>query len=211
MFFVIVPTIRPNIERFTSALHASITEPADIHILHGADGAAQTVNRGMSPVDTSRHDIVVRMDDDILLRPGWQTLVRRALEAIPTLGLCGLDLSHTPAGAHYMTNPDIPPIHVDNGIDWREYTRGNIGGIFLACRGDVVELVTPVPIVEGTKYQFYEDYWRCCQVRKAGLRVGYLYSDPPLAEMIEYPDSEEYLASKRADVETAKASSTIWR
>jgi len=74
-----------------------------------------------------------------------------------------------------------------------------------------VELVTPVPIVEGTKYQFYEDYWRCCQVRKAGLRVGYLYSDPPLAEMIEYPDSEEYLASKRADVETAKASSTIWR
>jgi hypothetical protein len=207
---VIIPTVRqarPEFQEFMRNFSAALIHPdIDALIVDGSAGVAQTYNAHLDLLKTGRWDFLVKIDDDLLPPPGWWPAVQAAFEKIPHLGALGLDLAETEEGRRYVA--EVNPVESINGIALRP-VKSNVAGAFIAMRAGLALWIGPIPVVTGTRYQFYEDGWRCGQVKKRELRLGYLVTDPP-ARLLQYDDPAEYTAAKVSDVVLSRTSN-IWR
>lgn len=206
-FAVVIATIRQDLPGFGEAMdriQASFDSTTDFHILDGADGKAQALNRAADGIlaDTDA-DCYVTMDDDIIPSIGWQGLATNAFTDLLKFGAFGLWMGDTPemetlVGAHYLDEEALsgstryrrvrPPHHLNGG--------------FIAYRTSVAREVGKIP-TEGVKYQLWEDAWRGRRVTKLGWEMAFLNGVD--VQMIDYPDRAEYLAMKQRDLEFGRA------
>lgn len=210
-FAIILPAIRDNVSHVVQALYASLTQPTDVFILKDTwahrTGHLQTLNYAVGNLlETSRHNIAVKMDDDILLAHGWQDAIAAAFDEIETLGVCGLDVSHTDIGNEYMLGgmPERQMLPVQNigGVKFREFTgAGNVGGMCMATPAVLMKSIGDIPIVQGNHYPFYADGYYNNECRKRGYRIGYVLCNPAPTPIMP-DDPAEYGEAK--EEETAR-------
>jgi len=208
-FLILLPSIRDNIGFVFARLHDSFTHKTDIYVQrdimgHGS-GHLQELNYAVERVvDAERHDIVIKMDDDVLLNKGWQDDIVQAFEDIDRLGVCGLDLANTAEGVRYMTGgmPEgkMIPFTQHGKTRFREISVGNVGGMIMATPASLMKDIGAIPIVGGNKYPFYADGYYNHQARKRGYRLGYCATNSePIA--IAHDDPQSYVSAKDADTE----------
>ena len=204
---IFVPTIRKDIEVFHGALTRSLTYPSDVVILDGHEGIIQTYQWALyHALDPIRHAWWVKLDDDIILSCGWQYIITQAFEHIPNLGAASLDMSMTNAGQVYMG--ECGDQQEAAGVKYR-VPKGNLAGGIITMRPSMALAVGVPPVVPGTKYQVYEDFWRCKQVRQMGKEIAYI-SQPLQPYMLHYNDDAAYLDKKKADSEASFNNRQIW-
>ena len=207
-FVILIPTIRPNTARFFAALAESFTYPTDVVVMRDTfaerEGHSQAFNWGLGAVNPARHEIAVKMDDDILLRRGWQDVIVQAFADIPKLGVVGLDLAHQPNAREGMTNGMVAGVMI--APEWwgrtlfRNMRRGNVWGLFLASPAALMVEIGQIPIIDGEKYPFFADAWYCDRVRERGYKLGYVvapYGMKP--EALVYDEVPGYVEGKVED------------
>lgn len=197
----------PEYREHVRSLHAgesdSIITTYDIR--DGSAGIVQTSNAVLD--DCPPCDIVVKVDDDAILPPGWRETLVTAFERMPNAGILGFDVEDTEAGRAH-TGGRMPLFEVAGFM--ARHPVGNIGGICMAWRYELLPAVHPVPLLHGT-YHYYEDGWRCYQVEKLRRSRLYIVGREPL-RVITYPTDEKYEATKRANTEANQAAlHTIWK
>lgn len=208
-FAIILPTIREDIGFVFSRLFDSFTHKTDVFvprdIMGQGRGHLQELNYAVEHwIDPARHDIAVKMDDDVLLNKGWQDDIAQAFDDIERLGVCGLDLSNTVTGTTYMLGgmPGkvmIPYTEHGNTL-FREIAQGNVGGMIMATPAALMKEIGAIPIVGDNKYPFYADGYYNHRARQLGYRLGYCATDSePIAVVHDDPDS--YVHAKEADTE----------
>lgn len=213
-FAVIVPTIRPDTAAFHGALAESLTYPTMTISLRDTmedrRGHSQSLNEGLDVLAAVRdsYGFAVKLDDDILLRRGWQDVVIQSFHDVSDLGVMGLDVSHS----HWepMARGMVGNVMVDAELwagrtRFRNLRRGNVWGMMLASPVDVMLDVGAIPVMDGETYPFFADTWYCEQVRKRGLKVGYVIAGEDVRpDVIEYVDDPAYVAGKEADTDRIK-------
>jgi hypothetical protein len=74
----------------------------------------------------------------------------------------------------------------------RELRQANIWGGVMCYPREVFYKMKPIPIVPGTTYHYYSDYFRTLDVRKLGYRTVYVKTDtPPLHVLVDTPERTE--------------------
>jgi hypothetical protein len=207
-FAVILPTVRQRSGEVIGALLDSRTMPLDLFVpadvMGEGEGHAQAVNAALGWLDPARHDVVVKMDDDLRLYAGWQDTIAQAMVDLPDAGVIGLDLAHHDAGFTYMVGgmPDGVMIEQQavGQTRYREVTVGNVGGVFMASPTRLVLDVGKIPD-GGVGYQFYADAWVNEQARKRGYRTVYAEARPAPV-LITYDDPAGYVKQKSRDADT---------
>lgn len=199
----------PEYQEHIESLHAG--ESPDIvttyDIRDGAAGIVQTSNAVLD--DCPACDIVVKVDDDAILPAGWRETVVTAFERISNLGLMGLDVEDTSDGRAH-TGGRMPLFEIAGAGMMARHPVGNIGGIFMAWRYELLHLVHPVPLLHG-RYHYYEDGWRCHQIDKARRSMLYIIGSAPL-RVIAYPVDEAYQQQKISDTRHNEAAlASIWK
>jgi hypothetical protein len=189
-YCVVVPTIRqkrPEFAAVLSALTASFTTVTDLHVLDGSAGKAQTLNAAYRYILAGTDaDFYVTLDDDLIMKPGWQDVMECAFAASAGWGALGLYLGD--GQRPYMGLDDARQVEQVHGMP--------------CFRSTHVVLIPDSP----QKYQFWEDGWRGQQVREAGYESAYLVSPECTPEVVVYGGTEEeqYLQAKIADVEASR-------
>jgi hypothetical protein len=206
-FLVVVPTIRqglPGFEEAIEAIRGSFTQPTEFHVLDGKAGKTQTLNKAFDELlIPSDCDVYVTIDDDYIPGKGWQEDLVKAFEALPSLGAASLWLGDSAVmleyvGAHRMEAP-----RQANGITYRRLFKGHhIAGCMIAFRREAAIAVGKVPET-SERYQIWEDAWRGRRVQKAGYDAAFVVGSD-LPRIIPYQDTEEYMRSKEADIETSR-------
>lgn len=205
-FLVVVPSIRqkrPGFGTVMGALRASLTVPTDLQILDGILGKAQTLNAAQADLlAQSDADYYVTLDDDLLMKPGWQDLLIAGFAANSAWGALGIYVGDQ--HREYMGIPvDAEPLS-QASVNYFRASAGHVVGCLVACRRGVAMGIGPIPNTRE-KYQFWEDGWRGGRVREMGLESAYMY-DPRLTPTIFfYEEDPAYVAMKAADIASAQA------
>jgi len=205
-FHIIIPSIRtanPLFPLFEESLRASLThEDTFIQVLDGSIGCTQALNLAMADIPPC--DVIVKMDDDVLPPKGWQDEVVKALR-IADMGAVGIECDDE---AYMGGGGELPCGKI--GDQTFLFPSGNIGGCLFAFRYEVLPIICYVPIIAETKYQYYEDGYRCMKLTQHRMACAYIRMDKKLS-FVPYEDDPEYVASKARDLETARALlHTIW-
>jgi len=210
-FAILLPTIRDVAGAAIAALFASCDVEFDLFVLRDfmgrGEGHIAAYNAALKMLDAGRHDFVVKMDDDILLKRGWQGAVLGAFERVAMLGVCGLDVSGTDAGHEYMVRGmpggTMNQMKRYGETEFIEVVEGNVGGVFIVSPTWLVLEVGKMPAPGGVKYPYYGDAWFCHAVKRRGYRTGYIRTaNPP--ELVVYDDPAGYWDEKMADKATAE-------
>ncbi len=201
-FIIVVPTIRkelPGFDETMQQLRDSLTQPSDVILLDGAGGKVPALNLAYDEILVpGDFDIYVTVDDDYVIEPGWQDDVVAAFSALPDAGV---------VAPYYGDDPEMQSLMgPDSYSDWTEmdgirvrklHKMRHIPGGLLAFRRDVAVKVGKQPST-GIHYEVYEDAWRGRMVQKLGYNAYYVDTERP--KLITYPDPEEYLRQKAADI-----------
>lgn len=196
---------------------SSVTDPStEFHVVEGSDGIAQALNRSLPLAQHA--EFYATIDDDILMPPGWQETIERAFHVKKRASIVSIDFGITPYGRRMMLNADWQTTHDDDGLTFTCVPFANVGGICLVMRGELAREIGPTPIVPGTHYQLYQDYWRCMRARQLEIPQGrgeiwYVRGQEGPAIAIEPSLSEtpEELEVKRADIERCNLFKHMWR
>ena len=203
-FLIVVPTVRRSLPGFDEAqarLRASFTHPTELHVLDGAAGKAQTLNAAYDALlKPSDAEIYVTLDDDLVPSPGWQDELVRAFDADPRWGALGLWLGE-PHRAYMGLALEVSPVEVA-GVSFFP-ADSHVVGCLVAFRREVALQVGKIP-GSPEKYQFWEDGWRGGRVRACGHKLAYVHAPDCVPELVAYDDAPAYLASKAADIASAK-------
>jgi hypothetical protein len=177
-----------------AALFDSLTVPTDVVVVTGR-GHAQAINHAMRALDPARHQFVTRMDDDVVLARGWQDEVQRTFEDVTSVGMLGLDMSHTPLGHDYMVvgmpRGEMIPATTVRGTRLRFVDTGNVGGACVSYRTEDRLAAGDIP-TGGVDFQIYADAVIGERIKRTGKWCAYLVTDAPLATMVAYDDPAAY-------------------
>lgn len=210
-FLVVIATIRqrlPGFDETMDRIRSTFEFETDFHILDGSEGKAQALNLARRELLASTDAACyVTMDDDIIPGAGWQALMEEAFQQLPKFGAFGLWMGDDPAslelhGAHLLD----PDRRVGNVVYRRVRPPHHLNGGFIAYRTEVARLIGDIP-TEGVRYQLWEDAWRGRTVTKLGWEMAHLKG--PRSEVIEYPDTGEYVAQKAAETKFGKQRSDV--
>lgn len=200
-FCVLIPTIRP--EHMTAAtfdrLRDTFTHDTDLFIMDGADGVAQTLNRGLrAHLDVTRHDFYVRIDDDWHAPGGWQDAIIQAHHDIPLLGLSGIDLTRdlSADAEAVMAQAERSSTHGQTVIREVAPPR-NLAGGFHCLPAHLMLQIGDMPVIGDTKYQVYGSTWLSYRVRELGFVTAFVRT-PESPRLLTYPDSAEYVEWRKA-------------
>jgi hypothetical protein len=212
-FLVVVPTHRPELSQGTiDRLRESLTYPTEFHQLDGSPSKCHAINRAMTELlDTSRHDVYVTVDDDLVFPENWQHSIACAFDRIPTLGACGIDYAGTAEGESLISLAIRAPQRQVRDIVFRDITgvQSLAGGMF-AMRSALAKQIGPYPYTDdGRQYHADEDGWRSHQVTRRGHRVGYVTSPNGVVQFLGYNDSPQYVEKKIHDIHTWKLN-PVW-
>lgn len=204
-FLVVVPTHRPTQSQATiDALRESCTYPTEFHQLNGKPSKVHAINRAQSELlDTSRHDIYVTVDDDLIFPENWQHYIACAFDRIPKLGACGIDYAGTPEGESLISLAMQAPQQQIRDIVFRDITGvQNLAGGLFAIRSGLAKEIGPYPFAsDGRQYHADEDGWRSHQITRRGHRVGYVTNPNGVVKMLFYNNEPEYVAKKAEDMQ----------
>lgn len=208
-FVVVIATIRqvlPGFDETMGRIQKTFVEPTEFHILDGSDGKAQALNRAFDEIlAKSDADCYVTMDDDIIPGPNWQKIVGKAFRAMPRYGAFGLWMGDDPEMRRIMADHCLDTeASADSVVFRRVRPPHHLNGGFIAYRPSLAREVGKIP-TEGIKYQLWEDAWRGRRVTKLGWEMAFLKGAE--VEMINYPDTTEYLAMKQSDLSIGRARS----
>jgi len=205
-FTVVIATIRqtlPGFDETMDRIRSSFESPVDFHILDGSAGKAQALNQAYDEI-LAKTDagIYVTMDDDIVPSKGWQCVVERAFDELREYGAFGLYMGDAPArralvGEKFLELEE----HVASVRFRRVVPPHHLNGGFIAYRSDVAKKVGKIP-TEGVRYQLWEDAWRGRRVTKLGWEMAFLMGVD--VDMVDYPDTNEYLGMKAKDLEIGR-------
>jgi len=207
-FLVVVPSHRPHLSQGTiDRLRDSLTYPTEFHQLDGRPSKVHAINRALAELlDTSRHDIYVTVDDDLIFPENWQHSIACAFDRIPKLGACGIDYAGTADGETLIDVAMKAPQRQVRDIVFRDITGvQNLAGGLFAIQSALAKQIGQYPYSEdGRQYHLDEDGWRSHQVTRRGHHVGYVTSPNGVVEFLKYDDSPEYVAKRAADI-------AVWR
>lgn len=203
-FCIVLPTIRQSIPGFDesiASISASFTHPTELHILDGQGGKCTALNQAYdSLLVGGDFDIYVTIDDDIIPPVGWQDEVCKAFIAEPKLGAVGLWLGDDPESLTYVGSEHCEaPITVGGATIRKLKGLHHIVGCLIAFRRQVAIDVGKLPDSDLT-YQVWEDAWRGRRVHALGWELAFVQVEPA-PRMIVYPDSLEYMETKKSDLE----------
>jgi hypothetical protein len=208
-----VPTHRLHLSKDTiERLRESLTYPTEFHILDGTPSKCHAINRAMTELlDTSRHDVYVTVDDDLVFPENWQHSIACAFNRIPQLGACGIDYAGSEEGEALIAASMTAPVRPVRDILFRDITGiQNLAGGLFAIRSALAKQIGPYPYTnDGRQYHLDEDGWRSHQVTKRGHRVGYVTSPNGVVEFLHYSDNREYVEKKQRDIAAWQAS-PVW-
>ena len=204
-FLVVVPTHRPELSQATiDQLKDSLTYPTEFHQLDGKPSKCHAINRALTELlDTSRHDIYVTVDDDLIFPENWQHSIACAFDRIPKLGACGIDYAGTPEGESLISLAMQAPQQQIRDIVFRDITGvQNLAGGLFAMRSQLAKEIGPYPYADdGRQYHADEDGWRSHQVTRRGYRVGYVMNPNGTVQFIGYNDCRRYQEKKKEDIQ----------
>lgn len=213
-FLVVVPTHRPELSQGTiDRLRDSLTYPTEFHQLDGRPSKCHAINRALTELlNTSRHDVYVTVDDDLIFPDNWQHSIACAFDRIPTLGACGIDYAGTHAGETLIDLALSTQPQQIRDIVFRDITGvQNLAGGLFAIRSALAKQIGPYPYSEdGRQYHLDEDGWRSHQVTRRGHRVGYVASPNGVVQFLKYNDAPEYVEKRAADIAAWQAN-PVWK
>jgi hypothetical protein len=206
-FLVVVPTIRrglPGFDEAIAAIEGSFTQPTEFHVLDGAAGKTQTLNRAFDELlMPSDCDVYATIDDDYIPGAGWQDDVQKAFEGLPRLGAASMWLGDSAVMLEYVGAHRLAAPRQVNGVTYRTLLKGHhIAGCMIAFRREAALAVGKVPET-AEKYQIWEDAWRGRRVQLAGFDAAFIVGQE-LPRIVPYEDRKEYLQSKEADIVTSR-------
>lgn len=205
-FLVVVITHRYHLSKGTiELLEKSLTYPSDFHILDGTPSKVHALNNALDTLlGDEKHTIYTTVDDDVILPPNWQHYIACALDRVPKLGICGIDMAGTKEGDFYMANAMSAARRKIKDVVFRDTTGiQNVAGASMSMRPALAKESGKYPLADdGRQYYCDEDGWRCHQVAKRGYRYGYVTNPNGLVYLPVYEDSKEYV--ERRKVDTAK-------
>jgi hypothetical protein len=212
-FLVVVPTHRPELSQDTiDRLRDSLTYPTEFHQLDGRPSKCHAINRALTELlDTSKHDVYVTVDDDLIFPENWQHSIACAFDRIPKLGACGIDYEGTPDGETLISLALAAPQRQVRDIVFRDITGfQNLAGGLFAIRSALAKQIGRYPYTEdGRQYHIDEDGWRSHQVTRRGHRIGYVTSPNGVVKFLGYSDDPQYVAKKQQDIRNW-AASPVW-
>lgn len=213
-FLVVIPTIRQKREGFDHVMEqirSSFTHPTELHVLDGAAGKPETLNKAYDDLLVpSDCDVYVTMDDDYVPGAGWQETLAATFDALPDVGALGIWMGDSPEMLEYVGAQLCGPEETKDGASFRRIgSTHHIAGCMIAFRREVAVFVGKLPPCD-LKYQIWEDAYRGRRVRVMGKELAFavgsipilhIYADPPdyeaekLRELaIGRPKTDDYLA-----------------
>lgn len=152
-------------------------------------GFAGGVNAG---ADAARGDVLVLLNQDCIVHPGWLDALVGALEQDPGLGIAGATIlapsgTVDHAGAE-IRRPDASGVHLAETAGDRPLDVDYVTGAAMAIRRSAWETVGRFD--EGFYPAYYEDADYCYRARRRGIRVAHV----PRARVVHLHSSDAWQA-----------------
>ncbi len=134
-------------------------------------GFAGGVNAG---IEAARGDVLVLLNQDCIVQPGWLAALGQALTAHPELGVAGCTISKADGTTDHVAatirRPDAYGIHLAEAAGEELKLADFVTGAAMAIPRPVVEAVGLFD--EGFYPGYYEDADYCYRARRQGLAVA---------------------------------------